>query len=298
MRKGIEYFEGAIAEDADYALAYAGLADCHALLGSGGYGGLGKQEEMSKATAAAVKALEINDTLAEAHTSLAFVKFRFDWDWSGAEIDFQRAIELNPNYPTAHQWYALYLMVRGRSEEAIGEIRRAQELDPLSLTINAGVGRLFHLARQYDKAIEQIRKTLELDPNFVQGHYDLGMAYGQMGMHKEAIRESKEAISLSADHVVMVAALGYAYALAGKKKEALKVLEELNKRFRQRHVPPTLIAFIYAGLAEKDKAFEWLEKAYEEHNDYLPFLGAEPAYDPLRADPRFQDLLRRMNFPL
>ena len=297
VKRGLEYFQQAIEKDPGYALAYAGLADCYSLLGAGATTPLASKEAMQKAKAAALKALEMDDTLAEAHTSLAFVRFRLDWDWVEAEREFRRAIELNPDYPTAHQWYAIYLAVMRRAKEAVKEINRALDLDPLSLTINSGVGRVLHLARQYEKAIEQLRKTVELDPNFPPAHFDLALAYGQQGMHEEAIQEVQKVVPFAADHASVVAILGYTYAVSGREDEALKLLDELRGYSKQRYTSPFLMAFIYMGLGEKDQALEQLEKAYEERNDYLPFLNAEPAFDSLRSEARFQDLLRRMNFP-
>ena len=228
VKRGLEYFQHAIEKDPSYAPAYAGLADCYSLLGAGAPTHLASKEAMQKAKAAALKALEMDDTLAEAHTSLAFVRFRLDWDWVEAEREFRRAIELNPDYPTAHQWYAIYLAVMQRAEEAVREISRALELDPLSLTINSGVRRVLHLARQYEKAIEQLRKTVELDPNFPPAHFDLALAYSQQGMHEEAIQEVQKAVPFGADHAAVVAILGYTYAVSGRKDEALKLLDELR----------------------------------------------------------------------
>ena len=297
LKKGIQYFEQAIAKDPGYALAYAGLADCNALYGCGGYAGLAEREAMSKASAAAGTAREIDDTLAEAHTSVAFVKFRFEWNWPEAEREFKRAIELNPKYPTARHWYSTYLMAMGRSEEAFAEIKRAQELDPLSLTISAGVGRLLGVARQYDRAIEQLQKTIEMDPNFVRARFDLGLMYAESGRYDEALAEFQSAISISGSTIEILPALGFTYGLAGKRTEALKVLEELNEQSKRRHVSAFLIAVVYIGLGEKNQALDWLEKAREEHNNSLPFLNVDPLFDSLRSDPRFQDLLRRIGLP-
>ena len=297
LKKGIQYFEQAIAKDPGYALAYAGLADCNALFGCGGYAGLAEKEAMSKASAAAGMAREIDDTLAEAHTSVAFVKFRFEWNWPEAESEFKRAIELNPKYPTARHWYATYLMAMGRSEEAFAEIKRAQELDPLSLTISAGVGRLLGVARQYDRAIEQLQKTIEMDPNFVRARFDLGLMYAESGRYDEAHAEFQSAINISGSTIEILPALGFTYGLAGKRTEALKVLEELNEQSKRRHVSAFLIAVVYIGLGEKNQALDWLEKAHEERNNSLPFLNVDPIFDSLRSVARFQDLLRRIGLP-
>lgn len=294
FQKAIEHFQQALDQDPNYALAYAGLADCYLLLGIGFYGVLPPREAMPKAKGAARKALEIDDTLAEAHTSLAHAIMNFDWDWSGAEREYMRGIELNPNYPTAHQFYAVYLMQMARFDEAVLEQRRAQDLDPLSLSINASLGLLSLYARQHDQAIDQFRKTLEMDHNFPLAHLGLGEAYEQKGMYDEAVAEFQAAIALSGGSPVMVAALGHAYAISDRRGEAQKVLDELKELSKRRYVAPFDVAMVYAGLGEKDQAFEWLQRAYEERDDWLTFLKVEPRADTLRSDPRFQDLLQRV----
>jgi TolB-like protein/Flp pilus assembly protein TadD len=294
LKKATEYFEHAIKADPDYALAYAGLADSYALLGFHGYGALPPAEAVPRAKAAAEKALQIDETLAEAHASLAYAKEEYDWDVAGAEREYKRAIELNPNYATAHQWYALHLAVRGRYAEAIAEIKLAQELDPLSLIINTNVGWVFYFARQYNEAVEQCRKTLELDPNFAAAHWMLGQAYRQKDMYEEAIAEFQKAVSLSQGGPVQVAVLGHGYAVAGQRSEAQKILNELKELSKRRYFPPYFIALIYVGLDDKNQAFAWLEKAFVERSANLTVLPAEPMFDPIRSDPRFQDLLRRV----
>ena len=294
LDKGIEYFQQAVAKDPTYALAYSGLADCYSLLPV--YGFVPPKEDFPKAKEAALKALQLDDTLAEAHVSLAYIKTFYDWDWSGAEREFQRAIALNPSYATAHQWYGTALRTIGRLEEAIAEQKRALELDPLSLVINRDLGFTFYVSRQYDQVIEQERKTLELEPNFVGAHRTLGLAYLQKSMYKEGIAEIEKELVLYPGNTRVLAGLGYAYAVAGKRAEAQKVLDKLNQLSKQSYVPADAMALVYAGLGDKDKAFEWLEKSYEERStvSYYP-LKADPIYDPLRSDPRFADLLRRMN---
>jgi TolB-like protein/DNA-binding winged helix-turn-helix (wHTH) protein/Tfp pilus assembly protein PilF len=295
FENGIKYFRQAIELDPNYALAYAGLADSYLLLGS--YSFQPPTDAMLKARTAALKALEIDDTLAEAHTSLAVVKYRYDWDWSGAEREFKQAIELNLNYPTAHYWYAHFLVQMERFDEAMAEAKQALALDPLSLITNHIVGLIFYYVRQYDQAIEQYRKTLDLDPNFDAARLFLGRAYVQKGMYTEAIAELQKAIGLNEDNLRITAALGHAYAVSGRGGEAQKVLNKLKELSKRRYVPPFDVALIYAGLGEKDEAFAWLEKAYEERavRRFL-FLKIEPAFDGLRSDSRFQDLLRRMGF--
>ena len=295
ITKGIEYFQHAIEIDPDYALAYVGLANSYVLLPD--FGDARPREVIPKARAAAAKAIEIDDVLAEAHTPLAFISAYYDYDRAGAEREFKRAIELNPGDATAHHWYALWLLFLGRRDEATAEIERARSLDPLSLAINTSVGTVLLYSRHYDSAIEQYRKTLEMDPNFAQAHDYLGNAYLQNGMYEQAIAEFQEAVDLSGGQVRCVAGLGRAYAAAGKREQARKMLEQLKKRAQRSYVSRYELALIYTGLGEKEQAFAWLEQAYEEHDRRLVELEAGPQVDPLRSDQRFQDLLRRMNFP-
>jgi serine/threonine protein kinase/tetratricopeptide (TPR) repeat protein len=288
--KAIEYFQQAIAKDHIYALAYSGLSDCFSSLPAFGF--VSPKEAFPRAREAAVKALEIDDTLAEAHTSLAMVKALFDWDWSGGERELQRAIALNPDYAMAHLWYGWTLANTGQLEESIAEVKRALELDPLSLNINWMFGLLLYFARKYDQAIEQYRKTLELDPNFFLSHTFLGWAYIQKSMYKEGIAELEKAVAISSSNLSL-ALLGYGYAPAGRRPEAQKVLDQLNELSKQKYVPPYHRAVICAGLGENDMVFEWLEKAFEDH--FIVLIKVHPAYDSLHSDPRFTNLLRRMN---
>jgi tetratricopeptide (TPR) repeat protein len=291
LYKGIEFFQQAVAKDPKYALAYSGLADCYGELPV--YAPVAPKDAIPKAKEAVQKALEIDDALAEAHASLGFIRTLYEWDWPGAEKELQRAIELNPNYAIAYRWYSLDLGFTGRLEEAIAEDKRALELDPLSLPINAYTGLTFYDARKFDQAIEQERKTLELDSNFISAHSFLGLAYVQKSMRKEGIAEFEKALMISRGDAVSLGQLGYAYALDGKRAEAQRVLDQLNELSKQRYVPAMARAMVEIGLGEKDKAFEWLEKAYEEH--YVIQLKVDPQFDPLRSDPRFSDLLGRMN---
>jgi serine/threonine protein kinase/tetratricopeptide (TPR) repeat protein len=297
LKKSIAHFHQAIDLDPNYTLAYAGIADCYSLLGWDLFGALPPKEALPIAKAAANKALEIDDSLAEAHSSLAWTKLVFDWDWSGAENEFNRAIELNPGYAVAHHFYAECLAGMGRYNEALVEIRRAQELDPLSLIINSVVGWILYFGRQYDQAIAQFQRAIELDPNFWVAHWTLGRAYEGKEAFAEAVAEIQKAIELSAGSPLSLAALGHAYAVSGKRAEAQKVLDGLNESSEQRYVSPFGIAAIYAGLGEIDQAFQWLENAYQERSGWLIWLRADPVSDPLRSDPRFQDLMRRMNLP-
>ena len=295
FKKGIEYFQQAIAKDPGDAQAYAGLADSYVLLTAGF--GLPPKEAYPRAREAALKALEMDDTLAEAHISLAVVKAQYDWDWSGAENEFRRAIALNPSSARAHQAYGFVLLgATGRLEEAIIELKRALELDPLSLLINSNLAGALLAARQFDQAIEQERKTLDLDPNFILAHWYLGLSYVQKSMYKEGIAELEKAVGMSPGNTLTLSGVGYAYAVAGRKAEAQKVLDKLDELSKQKYVSAASRAPIYAALGEKDKAFEWLEKAYEDHAiGAIKGVAQAPLYDPLRSDPRFADLLRRMN---
>ncbi len=298
FRKGIEYFEQAIANDPDYALAYAGMADCYNLLSS--YYMLPQKETYPKAKAAAIKALEIDNAIAEAHVSLAYVKLNYDWDWAGAEREYKRAIDLSPNYATAHQWYAWQLMLMGRGDEAIRQMRRAQEIDPLSLAINTDLGLQFYYMRQYDQAIVEYRKALEMDPGMVQIHSYLFFAYLYDGRYGEAFEEQGKAITLLGGRPESVAAriedlaeLKKAYAVSGEKGYWQKQLDIAKKDANQTYGPASLAGF-YAVLGEKDQAFELLEKAYEERAELMLYLKVDPLFDNLRSDPRFADLARRV----
>lgn len=299
MQKALESFQQAIEKDPGFALAYSGLADTYALLGaSEASGGQSPTEAMPRAKSAALKALEIDDTLAEPYVSLAHVNYYYDRDWAAAERRYKRAIELNPNYPTAHQWYAVYLMSAGRFEEALAETRRALELDPLSLPINMTLGWVLLNARQYDQSAEQLRKTLEMDRTFVLAHHRLGVVYELQGKYNEAIAEFNQVVNLSAGKPLGLASLGRAYALSGKRAEAQKLLAELQELSKQRYVSPVSIALIYAALGDKVQSFAWLEKADTAHDANLTRLKVDPRFDSLRSDPRFTDLMRRVGLQL
>jgi TolB-like protein/Tfp pilus assembly protein PilF len=291
--RGIEYFRQAIKMDANFALAYAGLADCYSLLNS--YGVLPPRESAPLIKAATMQALQIDEDLAEAHASLGHVKMMHDWDWPGAEWEFKRAIELNPNYATAHHWYALYLRAMGQFEESLDELRQAQHLDPLSLIINTVLGAHFYYARQYDKAIEQCRETLELNPNFHVAYAVIGEAYTQKGMYQEAITELQKVRKLSSDPEGL-SLLGHTYAVAGQRSKARKALNQLKQLSRQRYIKPAFIALIYLGLAEQEQALSWLERAYRDRNELMLMLKVDPRLDIIRANPRFTKLLRRVGF--
>jgi TolB-like protein/DNA-binding winged helix-turn-helix (wHTH) protein/Tfp pilus assembly protein PilF len=299
LNKGVEYFQRAIAKDPKYALAYDGLGDCYISLAVFGFSS--PKEALPKAKEAVLRSLELDGTLAEAHTSLARIKAEYDWDWSGGEREFQRAIELNPGYAIAYQWYGSVLSTEGRPEEAIANYRRALELDPLSPIINGVLGQALYYTRQYDQAIQQLQKTLELDPDLFFARAYLALAYRQKSKNEEAIAEFEKLLVTSHGHAWALADLGYAYATAGKGPEAQRMLDQLNQQLsRQKFVAADAMAHIYVGLGEKGKAFEWLEKGYERRSLGLGGVGlrVDPLWDPLRSDPRFEDLLRRMNLQL
>ena len=294
IAQGIQHFREAIDADPGYALAYAGLADCYNFLGAFGIAIVPPAETMPKAKAAANKALEIDESLAEAHASLAFAYLYYDWDWTGAERHFRRAIELSPNYAPAHQWYSHLLMARKRTGEAIAKAKRAAELDPLSLTAAMNLGWQYHWARQPEQAVATFRKILEMEPSFEQGHWGLGLAYEQEKKFDQAVAEFSRAAELSEGNPVYVAALGHAHAAAGRRDEAAKIAITLEERARTAYVPPYWMATLAVGLAQKDRAFFWLDQAHAERSGGMIWLAADPRMDPLRSDPRFDVLLRRV----
>jgi TolB-like protein/Tfp pilus assembly protein PilF len=292
FRKGIEHFHQAIEVDPNYALAYAGLADSYILLVF--YAAQNPGEAMAKAKAAAITALKLDDSLAEAHTSLAYIHYVYDWNWPAAEKEFKKAIKLNPKYATAHHWYAFRLAAAGRHEDAIAEMKLARELDPLALIINTEVGWAYYFARQYDKAIEQYQKSLEMDPGFGAAHMFMGTAYVQQGRYAEGIAELLKAIELSGGGVGMNGLLGHAYARAGDKEAALKMAAELTQQPAGKYVSPYNLALIHAGLGETDKTLELLDEACEHRSLFLAWLNVEPMFDSVRSDPRFAELVKRI----
>jgi tetratricopeptide (TPR) repeat protein len=293
LRTAVKNYEEAIGKDPSYALAYVGLAECYALFST--YAVMPAREAFPKAEAAALRALEMDDRIAEAHAALGVIRYEYNWDWEGADREFKRAIELNPNYATAHQWYGGYLISTGRFDEGIREIRRAQELDPLSPIINASVGWFHYFARRYDEAIEEGRKALRLESNSGIAHYFLAQAYTEKGMYDEAIAELHKSLNLSPDADTL-ALLVRAYALAGDKVKAQKTLDEINLMAKRAYVPPFTLGVAYMGIGDNDRALDWLEKALEERSPNLVGLKTEPAFDDLRSDPRFKELMRRVGF--
>lgn len=294
LEEAIKYFEEAIEKDANYAQAYAGLADSYLMLGDYGY--IHEKEAYQKSKSFIMKALEIDATLSEALTALGFIKMEYEWDWEGAKRAYERAIQLNPNYGTAHQWYANYLSyIEARHEEAVVEAKRARELDPFSPVINQNVGRRLYFARQYDQAIEEIKKALKIAPEFFPSHRVLGLAYLAKGMFPEAIEELEKAVVLSGGSLDPLIRLGYAYAVTGNQDKAMQIINDLKSRSKDKQIPSVAYAIIYIGLGDKDLAIELLEKAYEERSSWLIYIKVHPFYDSLRSDPRFIALLKKMN---
>jgi TolB-like protein/Tfp pilus assembly protein PilF len=288
LQKAINYFDQAVVVDPEYALAYAGLADAYTLLPA--LTATAPRDSFPKAEAAARKALEIDNTLAEAHASLGSALFLYDLDLPKATIEYQRAIELNPNYATGHHWYGLNaLLSLGQFDNAIAEVKRALELDPLSLIINADLGRAYYFARRYDQAIEQLHKTLEMDPNFYFAHRHLGTALIVKGDFKAAMAEYERARTLNNDPRIL-GLLAYALARSGDRPEALKILEQMKEISRQRYVSAESFAFIYLGLGNKEEALHWLEQSYQDRFPEITRIKIDPLLDPLRGDPRFEKL--------
>jgi serine/threonine protein kinase/tetratricopeptide (TPR) repeat protein len=293
MNRGIEYFKQTIEKDPQYALAYAGLADCYALLGE--YGKLPMKESLPLAKEAAQKAIALDPSLAEAHTSLAAVH-EYEWDWTGAEKEYRLAIEMNPNYATAHHWYGILLSSLTRFAEAEPELRKALELDPLSLIINTGLGRMFCGARRYDEAIEQLTKTLEIEPNFAEAHFQLALAYEGKQLYAQSAEAFQKSVELF-DDPTMKGWVAREYALSNRKEEARKMLDELKSLSRQQYVSPYMIAIGYAALNEREQAYEWLSKVADEKSYYVVWLKVDPVWDAFRTEARFQDILRRIGLP-
>ena len=294
VKKGLEYFQQAVDKDPGYALAYAGVADSYAV-GGGAYLGLTAQAARPRAKAAAMKALEIDSSLAEAHTTLADTYQYYDWDFPKAEQEYRKAIAANPNYPTAHQWYSEFLMEMGRNEEAISEAWRALELDPLSLIIGAQMGDALSRAGRTDEAIEQLKKTTQMDPNFPEAHWTLAEAFAQKKMYSEAVSEWQTAMKLSGNEPGAMALIE-AYKTSGYQGFLRRWIDQMLQRSAERQLPYET-ARLYARLGKKEEGLKWLEKAYGEHVGGMLFLKCEPAFDSWRSDPRFQALMRRMNFP-
>lgn len=293
IKKGIEHFQQAIDLDPNYALAYAGLADAYSFLASS-TGGHPPRETYPKAEAAALQALELDDTLGEAHSTLGFCRLLFDWDFAAAEREYKRAIELSPNYANAHDGYSFYLKATGQHEAAIKACERAQSLDPLSMFATLSLGWAYYFARDYDRALMQARKVLDMDANFGFAHWHAGKTYLQKGMFTEAVASLRQALNLIGGTPPFLSFLGHAYARAGKQREARQMLTQLQRLANKQYVSSYFLAIIHLGLGEVDETFAWLEQAYEERSGFLAFIGVEPMLDDLRGDVRFEDLLERV----
>jgi DNA-binding SARP family transcriptional activator/TolB-like protein len=294
LQSGLDCFQQAIAIDPNYALAYTGISDCYAFRGDVGLAAVPSKEAFSQARQAAIKALEKDDTLAEAHASLAHAAMH-SFEWSEAKRAFERAIELNPNHAQAHQWYAFYLLFNAQGEEAITEARRGLALDPLSLTAHGDLGQIFHFTRRYEQAIEVYEKTLELDPNRYRVYLWLGWVYEQKGMYTDAIAAFLKSRTME-DNTEALASLGSAYALSGNTDQARGILNEVCERSARLYVSPYHRSLLLLSLGRKDQAFEWLERAYDERAEWMIYLSVDPRFDRLRDDPRFANLLQRIGF--
>ena len=295
LDKAVRYFQQAIEMDPEYAEPHQGMANYYVMLGFVGY--MPPQPANEKAWAAASRALEINSNLASAHTSHAMTHFYFDWDWQKAEEKFQQAISLDSNDAHTHQIYTWFLVAMGRTEEAHISIKRALELNPLTLIVYTTASDVFYFSRQYDQAITQLHEVLDLSPERPHSLSRLGWSYLQKGMFEEAIGNMERAVTLAPHNPILFWMLGHAYAAAGQTAEARKILDDLHALAKKQYIQPYAFALIHTGLGENDKALELLEKAFQDRVPWMPFLNVEPRFDPLRSDPRFQDLLRRMNYP-
>ncbi len=293
LMKAIENFGQASQIDPGFALAHAGLADCYGALGS--FSVVSPRESYSKARLSAERALELDDRLAEAHTSLAWVKTQYDWEWSVAEKEYKRAMELNPNYTIAHYWYALFLSSRGRNDEALEAAKRAQELEPLSLVVNTVAGLVDYWAGRYDQAIDQSRKTIDLDANYFFSHWVLGLALEQKSRYEESIAAFRQASDLSAHGTLAVSSLGHALAVSGNTNEALKILDDLKESATRRYVASYFLSLIYIGLGLQDEALESLQRAYQDRSWGIIWLATDPKFRSLRSNARFQNLVRQIN---
>ena len=292
LQKSVVCFQQAIQKDPRYSLAYAGLADAHNLFA---FFGLRRAKEvMPLAKEAALKALELDDTLAEAHAALASIRKVYDWDWPAAEQGYKWALELSPNYAAAHHGYADHLAATGKTQEAMREIVKAQELDTLSLVYSMEIAWNWFMAGEYERALKQSLTTLEMEPLFTPAQHTLGLACEQMGRYEEAVAALQKALTGSGGNPVPLAALAHVYAVAGPRCEATKKLDELQQLSQAAYVPPYWMALVSAGLGENDAAFEWLERAYDDRDVWLVWLKREPRFDVLRSDPRFEHLLRRI----
>ncbi len=294
--RSLEYFRDAIKSDPDYALSYVGIADCYALIGGAGYGFIPQDEVILRAKEAVSRALAIDESLADAYNSLAYINFRLEWNWEEAEHNFKKAIELKPGYAKAYERYAFCLALLGRLGEALPLMLRAQDLDPLSVSVGTGVGRIYHFSRQDDKAIEQYKKTLEIAPDYAETVFALGLSYNQKKMYKEAISELKSAINLSNGRPIIEAALASVYAASGLRSEAVKIYTDLVGRQSDKKISPYYAAIVNGALGNRNDAIDSLYTSYDEHFGLMVYINIEPLLDPVRSDPKFIQLLRMMGF--
>jgi tetratricopeptide (TPR) repeat protein len=298
LDRAMDYFRQAVDADPNYAAPYSGLADCYVLFGmSFDVGGRAPGDVYPKARAGALKALELQDSLSDAHNSLAFVKLNYDWDWPGGESEFKRSLQLSPGYAHGHHWYAHLLLSGGRPDAALAESKRALELDPLSPIISVHLAWHYLYTKQYDAALAQIGKTLELDPNYALAHWYRGLAFEQKKMYPEALREMTKAKELLPANVAVQSDIGHVYAVSGNRSDAHAVIAELKQESARRYVNLYELALIYVGLDERDQAFQMLDNALRERSDQMIYLNADPRLDPIRTDPRFADLVRRVGIP-
>jgi TolB-like protein/DNA-binding winged helix-turn-helix (wHTH) protein len=298
FNRAMDYFRQAIDRDPRYAAPYSGLADCYVLFGSSfDVGGYAPEEVQPKAKAAAMKALELDESLADAHSSLAYVKLTYDWDWRGAEAEFRRSLDLNPGYAHGHHWYAHFLLASGRTDEALAESRRALQLDPLSSIINVHLAWHYLYTQQYDRALEQVAKTLDLNPAYALAHWYGGLAYEQKKMFPEALRELATARDLLPGNLAVQSDIGHIHAVSGNAREAESVIADLKQQSARRYLNPYEVALIYVGLGKDDEGFDWLQQAFRGRSDQMIYLTVDPRLESLRTDARFADLVRRVGIP-
>jgi tetratricopeptide (TPR) repeat protein len=295
LKRAVSFFEKAINIDSSYARAYVGLADTYAALALLEF--MAPREAYPMAKWAVNKALALNSGLAAARTSLGLIKFQYDWDWKGAEEEFTQAININFNYAPAHHFFADYLKAMGRFKEALAEIEKARELDPLSLPINTGVGHVLYLSGRYDEAIEEYKRVIDLDPSFMATHIWFGRPYLEKGMFSEAIAELETAVQLSGESTIALAMLGHGLASAGRTAEAIEILDKLKEKARSQYVPSYWIAVLYNGFKDREQVIAWMQKAFEERSSWLVWSNVEPRFAWLRNDPEFVSLIKAMKFP-
>jgi TolB-like protein/DNA-binding winged helix-turn-helix (wHTH) protein/tetratricopeptide (TPR) repeat protein len=295
MYKAIEHFQQATRLDPDYAPGYAGLASTYALLYW--YSSARPQDVYPKGKAAAERALKLDDTLAEPHATLGLIHLSFDWDWEAAGQEFRRAIELDPNYATAHHWFAIYLYGQGQREESLREMRLAERVDPLSLPINTDLGVVLYQLHRYDESLRQLKQTIELDPNYSDAFHALALTHAAKAEYPQAIAAAEKAVRLAPGDPIVLAELGYVYAVAGKENETRAILKQLSQGLKDRPRAGYSLALVYAGLKDRNHLYEWLDKTYREHAPEILNITAEPMFDPFRADPQFRDIVRHLGLP-